>query len=141
MKREEVFDEISAYITTQLANGTKNPYGATLLNVIPTLEEANFPTIVITQIEYSLDDETLAKTEQKHRVSIEAQIFAVSTATVNRRTIANQLADLVEDCIANYYGFTLESALPVQNLVENIYRVVMRFSGLIDDTTKKIYRE
>jgi len=141
MKREEVFEEIYGGINTKLSNGTLNPYGATILSFIPSYEQDEFPLIVLSQVEYSLNSETLNKSEKKHNLSVEAQIFAKDTATVNKRIIANSVADLVEVVLQDDYGLRLELSNVLPNLDENVYRVLLRFSCIIDDDSKVIYRE
>lgn len=141
MKREDAFNDISSALETKLADENLNPYGAELVNEIPNSMPNNMnPQIVLTQIDYGLSRETLAKTEKKHTFSIEAQIFAIDSADTHRRVIANDIADLVETHIDGY-GMTLESSNVIPNLQENVFRVILRFGGLIDDNTGIIYRE
>ena len=141
MKREDAFNDISSALETKLANALLNPYGAELTNEIPESMPNNLnPQIVLSQIDYGLGGETLSKTERKHTFSIEAQIFAIDSATVHKRVIANNIADLVETHIDGY-GMTLETSQVIPNLQENVFRIVLRFSGLIDDNTEIIYRE
>ena len=141
MVREEVFQEILEYINDELETQGLNPYGATILPYIPSYEQARFPLIVMSQVEYALNQEALNKREKKHAIGLELNVFAIDTATVNKRTIANSVADLVESIIQDTYGLKLESSETIPNLQENVYRIVMRFTGLVDDDTKIIYRE
>ena len=141
MVREEVFQEILEYIDNAFSDTELNPYGATILPFIPSYEEAQFPLVVMSQVEYALNQETLNKREKKHAIGLEVNVFAIDTATTNKRTIANSVADLVESIIQDTYGLKLESSETIPNLQENVYRIVMRFTGLVDDDTKVIYRE
>lgn len=141
MVREEVFQEILEYINDELETQGLNPYGATILPYIPSYEESKFPLIVMSQPEYALNLETLNKREKKHALGIEVNVFAIDTATDNKRTIANSVANLVESIIQDTFGLKLESAEAIPNLQESVHRIVMRFTGLIDDDTKIIYRE
>lgn len=141
MTRDEVFDEIYESIALALEDTELNPYGATILSYVPSQRFDEFPVIVLSQLDYRLDRESLGKTEKKHAFTIEAQIFSIDNATDNRRTIGNNIANIVEDVIQNNYGLTLDMSSVIPNLDENIYRIMLRFTGLIDDDTKIIYRE
>lgn len=141
MTRDEVFDEIYENIASKLEDSELNPFGSTILSYVPSQGFDEFPVIVLSQLEYRLERETLGKTEKKHFFSIDAQIFSIDTAFQNRREIGNNIANLVEDVIQNDYGLTLVSANVLPNLDEKIYRIILRFSGLVDDDTKIIYRE
>lgn len=138
LKRDEVFDEIQASIEDELE--LSNPYNASVLSYVPSYEFDELPIIVLSQIDYRLVAETLNKQEKRHELVIEAQIFSIDEGTTSKRTIGNLLADVVEDVIQNKYGLNLEMSNVIPNLDENIYRIVLRFRGIIDDNTKIIYR-
>ena len=141
MTRDEVFDEIYEAIALKLEDSELNPDGAIILSYVPSKEFDAYPVVVLSQLNYRLDRETLGKTEKKHAFTIEAQIFSIDKPLKNRREIGNNIANIVEDVIQNDYGLTLDMSNAIPNLDENIYRIMMRFTGLIDDDTKIIYRE
>ena len=138
LKRDEVFDEIQASIEDEL--DISNPYDAIVLSYVPSYEFDELPVIVLSQIDYRLVNETLNKNEKRHELVIEAQIFSIDEEGETKRTIGNSLADLIEDVIQNTYGLNLEMSNVIPNLDENIYRIVLRFRGIIDDDSKIIYR-
>lgn len=138
LKRDEVFDEIQASIEYELE--LSNPYNAIVLSYVPSYEFDELPVIVLSQIDYRLVGETLNKNEKRHELVIEAQIFSIDENSETKRTIGNSLADVVEDVIQNKYGLNLEMSNVIPNLDENIYRIVLRFRGIIFDNTKIIYR-
>jgi len=140
MTTEEVFDEIFSTLETQLQNPLLNPYGATALSVIPSFDETQFPTIVLEQFNFGLNRETLNKAEKKYLISIQADVFAINQGTTHARTIANDLTELVRTVLEDTYGFQLVSSEPTPNLVENVYRKTSRFTALVDNDTKVIYR-
>lgn len=139
IKRDEVFDEIYQAIVDRLDD--EDVYGASVLSYISSYKFDEFPIIVLNQIDYRLGGETLSKTEKKHSFTIESQVFAIDKDGVDSRTIANFLSDLVEDVIQNDFGLRLDMSDVIPNVTENVYRVVQRFSGIIDDDSKIIYRE
>lgn len=141
MKRDEVFDEILTYIDTYLMNPTDNPYGAIVLPYFPSYEFDELPCIVLSQIDYRLNGEALNKNEKRHEIVIEAQVFAKTQNGIDKRVIANQVSDFVEDIIQNEYGLGLSLSTVVPNLDENIYRITQQFRGFIDDDSKIIYRQ
>jgi len=138
LKRDEVFDEIQESIEDELV--ISNPYDAIVLSYVPSYEFNELPVIVLSQIDYRLVAETLNKNEKRHELVIEAQIFSIDEESTTKRTIGNSLADMVEDVIQNTYGLNLEMSNVLPNLDENIYRIVLRFRGIIDDDSKIIYR-
>jgi hypothetical protein len=138
LKRDEVFDEIQASIEDEL--DISNPYDAIVLSYVPSYEFDELPVIVLSQIDYRLVGETLNKNEKRHELVIEVQIFSIDEEGKTKRTIGNSLADMVEDVIQNTYGLNLEMSNVLPNLDENIYRIVLRFRGIIDDDSKIIYR-
>jgi hypothetical protein len=141
MTRDEVFDEIYASLQVKLNNATLNPYGATMTNTIPNiLPDSDFPLIVLSQLDYSLNRETLDKEKRKYSFSIECNVFSVNEGSVYARTIANQISNLTELHIDGY-GLRLDMSDVVPNLQENVYRVLQRFSGVVDADSKIIYRE
>jgi hypothetical protein len=141
MKHEDVFDEISSALDTKLSDEESNPYGAVAYNFIPnTFPNNQFPIIVLSQLDYTLSKETLDKEEREYTVSIEANIFAIDTPTTHKRLIANDVCELVFGVIDGY-GLRLDMRDVLPNLQENVYRIVMRFSGRIDENRAVIYRE
>jgi len=141
MTREQVFDEIYASLQTKLNNALLNPYGATMTNTIPNiLPDSDFPLIVLSQLDYLLNRETLDKGKRKYSFSIECNVFAINEGTTYARTIANQVSNLTELHIDGY-GLRLDMSDVVPNLQENVYRVLQRFSGVIDVDSEVIYRE
>lgn len=140
MTREEVFDEIySAIVDAIDLDGT---YDASVLTYIPSYKFDEFPVIVLSQIDYRLDRESLSKTQKKHSITIEAQVFGVDVdGGDDSRTIVNHLSNLVEQVIQDDYGLRLDMSEVIPNIDEYVYRVVQRFSGLVDDDTMVIYRE
>lgn len=140
MTRDEVFEEIYGYMNTLLEENSELYDNAIVLPYLPSQDFNDLPVIVLSQLDYRLSGETLAKTEKKHEFTIEAQIFTIDTQTDHRRTVGNRIADMVEDVIQNDYGLRLESSSVIPNLNENIYRIFLRFVGVIDDDTLIIYR-
>lgn len=141
MTREEVFTDIYEELALRLANPTLNPYGASITSFVPPLQDGIFPNITLYQGDYRLHKEALNKTEQKYYVMITAEVYAVNTPTQTKRIIANQVADLVETTIKDDYGFSLMGSDPVPNLDENIHRIMLRFSAIIDADSLTIYRQ
>lgn len=133
---EEVFNQVYATLDDNLALSMFSP---TMTPYIPSLEEANFPSVVLSQIDYGLSAETLNHRQKRYLVSLEAQVFTVDNAIAHKRVIANELADIVEETIDGY-GFLTVSREVIPNFVENIYRVVLRFTGYVDLDTLTIYR-
>ena len=137
--RDEVFDEIYQAIVEKIE--LDNIYNASVLSYIASYQFNEFPVIVLNQLNYRLSSEALNKNEKKHSFTIEAQVFAIDKGAVDSRTIANYLSNLVEDVIQNDFGLKLDMSDVIPNVTESVYRVVQRFSGIIDDDSKIIYRE
>lgn len=141
MKQEDVLDELCSTLDTKLTDELLNPYGAELFRVIPNVYPNNkFPIIVLSQLDYTFGNETLDKLEKNYILSIEANIFAVDNDDTHKRVIANDVCELVNTHIDGY-GLRLDSRDVIPNLQENVYRIVLRFSGRIDVNNEVIYRE
>lgn len=144
MTNEEVFDEIESAIETVLLDTDLNPYGAEIMSFIPSYEPDIFPVIVISQVDYRLVGKTLNKHEKKYKLSIECQIFSkdvLSDSVVidHKRDIANTIDELIKGVLLDTYGLGLAMRNVIPNLDENIYRIVVRYEGVIDENTKVIY--
>lgn len=139
MTNEEVLDEIVEEIETVLADELLNPYGALVMTYIPPYEQDVFPVIVISQVDYRLVDKTLNKREKKFKLSIECQIFSKDELPVHKRDIANHIDELIKGVCQDTYGLGLAMRNVIPNLDENIYRIVVRYEGVIDEDTKVIY--
>lgn len=141
MKQEDVLDELCSTLETKLSNELLNPYGAELFAFIPNVYPNNkFPIIVLSQLDYSLGSETRDKLEKNYLISIEANIFSVDNDDTHKRVIANDVCELVNAHIDGY-GLRLDTRDVMPNLQENVYRIVLRYSGRIDVNTGIIYRE
>lgn len=141
MKLEDVFAEISSTLDTKLSDELLNPYGAEMTDFIPDVfPDGVNPQIVLSQLDYSLGSESLNKSRKQFMISIEANIFTVDQATTHKRIIANDVCDMVYEHIDGY-GLRLDMRDITPNLQENVYRITMRFSGLVDEHTEVIYRE
>lgn len=139
MVRDEVFDEIySALVDAIDLDGT---YNASVLSYIPSYKFDEFPVIVLSQTSYRLHNETLSKSEKRHSITIEAQIFSIDVDGVDSRTIVNDLSDIIESVIQDDFGLGLDMCEVIPNLDESVYRMILRFNGIIDDDSKIIYRE
>lgn len=144
MTNEEVLDEIVAEIETVLSDTELNPYGANIMSFIPPYEPDVFPVIVISQVDYRLVGKTLNKHEKKYKLSIECQIFAKdilssNVVTSHKRDIANAIDELIKGVCLDTYGLGLAMRNVIPNLDENIYRIVVRYEGVVDEDTKVIY--
>jgi len=137
---EEVYQEIFDYTKTQLTNVLLNPYGAKLF---PEEGMTDFvPNIVMRQIDYSLNSESLSHDQQRFGLALEVNIYARdinSTVNIPRRTIVNSLSDLMFDILFNHFGLNITGRDPIPNLDKTVYRMLMRFNGDIDEN-KVIYR-
>jgi len=137
---EEVYQEIFDYTKTQLTNVLLDPYGAKLF---PEEGMTDFvPNIVMRQIDYSLNSESLSHDQQRFGLALEVNIYARdinSTVNIPRRTIVNSLSDLMFDFLFNHFGLNITGRDPIPNLDKTVYRMLMRFDGEIDEN-KVIYR-
>jgi len=141
MNIEKVYEEMFDYLNTQLSDVEINPYGAVLLDTIPSVEPSVFPLIVMTQMDFTFATETLGKTHKRFTLPIEVNIFTIKSGANKKETIAKQLANVVKEVLFDHYGMRLDVFDRQPNLIENVYRIVMRFSCLVDEDTEIIYRE
>ena len=130
---ENIFQFAKEYITT---NSIYNPYV-----LMATPEESKvFPLVIITQVDDYLKDETLSKTEKQNGLTYEIEIFAQDTTT-NRQVIIQELVSLVNKVFEDDMGFTRTQSTPIPNIDLSIDRFLMRYEGVYDEKSNKIFRK
>ncbi len=89
-------------------------------------------------------EETLSKTEQKLNLVYEIEIFSMDSVAngvkVSKMEITKELINLVNDVFEDYFGFTRVSKRPMPNIDLDVDRFYLRYEGIYDTNTNKIFR-
>ena len=86
-----------------------------------------------------MKDETLSKTEKKHELIYEANIYAIDSGTISKEEIINELKRLVCNAFEDDIGFTITLNKKAPNIDLNVGRQFIRAEAIIDEGNK-IYR-
>ena len=133
----ELFDKAKKYITE---NSIFNPF--VISNFIS--EPKLFPIVIIEEVNDILFDETLAKGEQKNKLTYEIEIYTMDKTVENeriaRQVIIDELKKLVNDFFENQYGFLRTASKPRPNIDLDVARHYLRYECVFDTVSKKIYR-
>lgn len=130
-----VYDQIFQYGKKYIQE--KSKYSPDIFKDIP--EDKSFPLIVIREINNSLWNENLNKTDQRFNIGYEIEIYTMNKGQVVKQEIANELINLVNDVFDVHYGLRRTLSQQVPNIDIDVYRWNMRFEGKVDEN-KIIYR-
>lgn len=136
MGMPEVYDEIFDYAEKYIKDNSEY---APIILVNPPEETKVFPLIIITEINNTLADETLKKSEAQYRLEYEIEIYAIDKSNIPKEIIIQELKKLVNDVFDTHYGMNRRACIPTPNADRNVNRLYMRYSALIDEN-KIIYR-
>ena len=136
MGMPDVYDEI--YENARKHITEKSKYSPYVLST-PPQETKVFPLVVIREINNTLENENLDKTDQKHKIEYDIEIYAIDKGSISKQVIVQELKGLVNEVFDNHYGMLRRACIPTPNADRNVNRLYMRYSALIDEN-KIIYR-
>ena len=136
MGMPDVYDEIFDYAEKYIKE--KSQYSPKVL-VSPPQETKVFPLVVISEVDNTLENESLNKTDQKFKLEYEIEIYATDKGTVSKQIILQELKNLVNEVFDKHYGMYRRACIPTPNSDRNVDRLYMRYNALIDEN-KVIYR-
>lgn len=74
----------------------------------------------------------------------EVEIFSMDRVengkAISKREVTKELINLVNDVFEDYFGFTRVSKKPMPNIDLDVDRFYLRYEGIYDTNTKKIFR-
>ena len=132
----DVYDEMFKYADKYIKE--KSKYSPKVLKV-PPVETKVFPLVVITEINNILENENLDKTDQKHKIEYEIEIYAIDKGSIPKQVIIQELKGLVNEVFDNHYGMYRRACIPTPNADRNVDKLYMRYNAIIDEN-KRIYR-
>lgn len=135
---DEMFDYLSAYIKKDDA------YGCLITK--QSLQESNrFPLIVFTESQNLLyrADTTFRETLSRayYEVNIYAKDKSVGKSKKYAMEIAKDLSQQVDYVLGNKYKLSRTYCSPTPNIDNTIYRITMRYEGIIVDNKKRTILE
>lgn len=129
---DEIYENAKKHITE------KSKYSPYVLST-PPQETKVFPLVIISEIDNTLQNENLDKSDQKFRVEYEVEIYATDKGSIPKQVIIQELKGLVNEVFDDHYGMYRRACIPTPNADRNVDRLYMRYDAIIDEG-KKIYR-
>jgi len=136
MGMPDVYDEI--YENARKHITEKSKYSPYVLST-PPQETKVFPLVVIREINNTLENENLDKTDQKHKIEYDIEIYAIDKGSISKQVIVQELKGLVNEVFDNQYGMYRRACIPTPNADRNVDRLYMRYNAIIDEN-RRIYR-
>lgn len=136
MGMPNVYDEI--YERAENHIKAKSKYSPYVLKT-PPQETKVFPLVVISEIDNTLENENLDKSDPKYKIEYEVEIYTIDKGSIPKQVIEQELKQLVNEVFDNHYGMYRRACIPTPNADRNVNRLYMRYNALIDEN-KVIYR-
>ena len=129
---EVVFQGLKTMVT-----GNTSLYGCKMFKSPP--ETSYYPHAQLLITDKSLGNESLSKTQQQFAFEFTVEIYAQGK-DVHRSVIATAIEKAIADYMLNTLGVSLIVSTPIPNLDQNLYRILMRFTGIYDMERHIIFR-
>ena len=136
MGMPDVYDEI--YENSKKHITEKSKYSPYVLSN-PPQETKVFPLVIISEINNTLENENLDKSDPKYRLGYEIEIYAIDKGNIQKQVIIQELKGLVNEVFDDHYGMYRRACIPTPNADRNVDKLYMRYDAIIDED-KKIYR-
>lgn len=103
--------------------------------------QRTFPLVVMREISNIKSNEIDGRIglEQHSNITYELDIFAIDIGNKSRITIARSIQKDVDNFFSNMLGLTRIYASPTSNIDQNVYRVLMRYSGTFNEFRSSFY--
>lgn len=131
---EEVFEDI-IYPNLKEYVEANNAYGARVTKAYPETSKV-FPIIPVRLLPVTNKYNNFSYGEETYTFGIEIEVFAIDKAEglekVSKKTICDELVNLIVNYIKENYHFTIRVTHDVPNQDTNVYRNLIRLSGTLD---------
>ena len=131
---EEVFEDI-IYPNLKEYVETNNAYCARVTKAYPETSKV-FPIIPVKLLPVTNKYNNFSYGEETYTFGIEIEVFAIDKAEglekVSKKTICDELVNLIVNYIKENYHFTIRVTHDVPNQDTNVYRNLIRLSGTLD---------
>lgn len=108
---------------------------------LPIDNSDKFPQVVLTEQDNSLSSATTRMEETRSLLAFEVNIYAqdkvINSSKIARMQIARDLSKLVDNVLGYGYRMQRITCTPTPNLDMNIYRITMRYTGILNDNRIK----
>lgn len=131
----DVYEEIFEYASKYIKANSK--YSPRVLKEVS--ETTKLPTVIIEQIEDSLNNENLDKTGQLFNLVYEINIYAEDKGTIRKHIIVDELKKLVNDVFDEHYGMNRRANIKAPNADLSVEKRYLRYESKINEN-KIIYR-
>lgn len=126
------FERVYQTLVTELKKYDEN------IEVATTTEGTNLPLVVVEDIDYRSVNRTYGGIESYSSLSIQVNIYArqkrIKNVTLSGRKIVHDIACEVDDILTNKLGMNRTSSRSLSTMDESIYRYVMIYEVLQNDS-------
>lgn len=120
-----IFNELYTYLVNTLANYDSNIKTSSVYQNVPTeYPFVSFEEIVDAVYSLTSDDCNIENHAQKE---YEVNIY---TQKPNKKSKADAIANIIDNMMSRY-GFTRVSKNAIQDTNETIYRIILRYDGIV----------
>ena len=103
----------------------------------------HFPNIVLTEIDNSMRGRTGQNLETISSIVYELNIYAqeerIDNTTIDNLSVAYEIADSVQMYFEKVLFLERAMKRPTPNIDERIYRITMRYEGILNDNRQSFY--
>lgn len=130
---DKIFEALKAYNDTLEQNYGNAIVGSSSINT-------TYPQTVFEEIRNDpLRRTNIKLLDRVDNLGYEVEIYAKQKGKIDKKTIAREIAKLLDDFLTNVIGLKLLSMNPVPNLNDSsIYRINLRYSALYYENRAKI---
>lgn len=97
-----------------------------------TQESKIFPIVPIRLLYSKNNYNNLSYGEETFSFSIEMDIYSIDIENVSKRTICNEITQVINDYLKDNYHFTIKITIDAPNADSNIHRNNIRITGKLD---------
>ncbi len=135
MAMPDVYDQIYKYAKQYIKEQSK--YSPSILKDTPP--DKKFPLIIIRELDDTLWNENLDKTDQRFNIEYEIEMYTINKGKIAKQEIMTELVNLVNDVFDVHYGLRRAFNQQIPNVDTEVCRWEMRYEGKTDEN-KIIYR-
>lgn len=97
-----------------------------------TQESKIFPIVPIRLLYSKNSYNNLSYGEETFNFSVEMDIYSIDIGNVSKRTICNEITQVINDYLKDNYHFTIKITIDTPNADSNIHRNNIRITGKLD---------
>lgn len=122
--------DIENYVYTQLHNAIKENFPKANISSQYVQAPTSFPHIAIIEEDNYVNQATMSTTDKEHSVYVMYSVNVYVNDIKGKKNTAKEIANLIDDTFQKLrFRRTVKTQVP--NMDNGIYRIVMRFNGIV----------